>query len=118
MTLTKTKPKTKNMLLLALFSTTFILSIVSYTTSPLQPQQVFGQGAFQTEDDDQSPPQLILEETNNETDQAGAATTTTTTTPLDNNQEIILDDITIPINSNTTLSLEMPDSKITVKPNK
>ena len=112
MTLTKTKPKTKNMLLLALFSTTFILSIVSYTTSPLQPQQVFGQGAFQTEDDDQSPPQLILEEANNETDQAGTTTTT------DNNQEIILGDITIPINSNTTLSLEMPDSKITVKPNK
>jgi hypothetical protein len=113
MTLTKTK--TKNMLLLALISATFILSIVSYAIPLLQPQQVFGQGAFQTEeDDDQSPPQLILEETNNETGQAGATTTTT----LDTNQEIILDDITIPINSNTTLSLEMPDSKITVEPNR
>jgi hypothetical protein len=110
MTLTKTKPKTKNILLLALISTTFILSIVSYATPPLQLQQVFGQGAFQTEDD-QSTPQLTLEEANNETDQAESTTT-------EDNQKIILEDITIPITSDTQLSLELPDSTITVEPNK
>ena len=110
MTLTKTKPKTKNILLLALISTTFILSIVSYATPPLQLQQVFGQGAFQIEDD-QSTPQLTLEEANNETDQAESTTT-------EDNQKIILEDITIPITSNTQLSLELPDSTITVEPNK
>ncbi len=111
MTLTKTKPKTKNMFLLALISTTFILSIVSYATPPQQPQQAFGQGAFQTEDD-QSTPQLTLEEANNETDQAESTTTT------EDNQKIILEDITIPITSDTQLSLELPDSTITVEPNK
>ena len=110
--MTITKSKSKNMLLLALISTTFILSIVSHLTS-LQSQQAFGQGAFQIEDDDQSPPQLTIEETNNETDQAE-----TTTTTDNNNQKIILGEITIPITSDTQLSLEIPDSKITVQPNK
>lgn len=100
------------MLLFALISTTFILSIVSYAI-PLQSQQAFGQGAFQTEENDQLPPQLTIEETNNETDQAE-----TTTTTDNNNQKIILGDITIPITSDTQLSLEIPDSKITVEPNK
>ena len=111
-TKTKPKPKTKNIVLLALISTIFILSIVSYAIPSLQSQQAFGQGAFQTEGDDQSPPQLTIDAANNETDQTEATTTT------DNNQRIILDDITIPITSNTHLSLELPDSTITVEPNK
>jgi len=100
--------KTKTTALLALVSTTFILSMVSYA---IPQEQAFGQGVFQPERN-QSPPSLILEEANNDT---AAAESTTTTTKDD--QKIILDDITIPINSNTTLSLEMPDSKITVQPN-
>jgi hypothetical protein len=111
-TKTKPKPKTKNIVLLALISTTFILSLTSYAIPSLQSQQAFGQGAFQTEGDDQSqPPQLTIDATNNETDQTGATTT-------DNNQRIILNDITIPITSDTHLSLELPDSTITVEPNK
>jgi len=109
---TKTKTKTKNSILLALTSATFILSVLSYAIPTIQSQQAYGQGAFQLEDD-QSPPQLTIEEANNETDQTEATTTTT-----DKNQKIILGGITIPINSDTTLSLEMPDSKITVEPNK
>jgi hypothetical protein len=112
MTITKPKSKTKNMLLLALISTTFILSVVSYAI-PLQSQQAFGQGAFQIEDNDQSSPQLTIEETNNNTNQ-----TETTPTTDNNNQKIILGEITIPITSDTQLSLEIPDSKITVEPNK
>jgi hypothetical protein len=111
---TKTKTKTKNIDLLTLISTTFILSIVSYAIPSLQSQQAFGQGAFQTAGDDQSPPQLIMDQANNETDQTGATTTTTT----ENNQKIILGGITIPITSDTYLSLELPDSTITVQPNK
>ena len=115
---TKTKTKTKNSILLALTSATFILSVLSYAIPTIQSQQAYGQGAFQLEDD-QSPPQLTIEEANNETDQAEATTTTTTTTTTtENNQKTILGGITIPINSDTTLSLEMPDSKITVEPNK
>ena len=113
MTITKPKSKTKNILLFALIATTFILSIVSYAI-PLQSQQAFGQGAFQIEDDDQSSPQLTIEKTNNDTNQAE----TKTTTDDNNNQKIILGEITIPITSNTHLSLEIPDSKITVEPNK
>ncbi len=104
------KTKTKNTILTALISTTFILSAFSYAMPTLQSQQAFGQGAFQTETDQ---PPLIMDETNNETGQAE-----TTTTTSDNNQKIILGGITIPITSNTHLSLEMPDSKITVEPNK
>ncbi len=109
---TKTKLKTKNIVLWALITTTLILSLVYFTIPPLQSQQAFGQGAFQTEGDDQSPPQLTIDAANNETDQTGATTTT------DNNQRIILNDITIPITSDTHLSLELPDSTITVEPNK
>ena len=112
MTITKPKTKTKNMLLLALISTTFILSIVSYAIT-LQSQQAFGQGAFQIEDDDQSSPQLTIEEKNNDTNQVEPTTTT-----VNKNQKIILGEITIPITSDTQLSLEIPDSKITVEPNK
>ena len=103
--------KTKTTILLALFSTTFILSIISYA---IPQQHVFGQGMFQSEGNQSTPP-LIIEEANNDTDVAESTTTTTTTTK--DNQKIILGGITIPINSNTSLSLELPDSKITVQPN-
>ncbi len=97
--------KTKNIVLLALVST-FILSIV--TTQ----QQIFAQGLFQSQQSERnqsslsSPPAT----TDDNSDVAKPATT-------DDNQKIILGNITIPINSNTQLSLEMPDSKITVEPN-
>ena len=105
-----TLTKTKSTILLALFSTTFILSIISYA---IPQQQVFGQGVFQSEGNQSTPPLII--EANNDTDIAESTTTTTTTTK--DNQKIILGGITIPINSNTSLSLELPDSKITVQPN-
>jgi len=110
---------TKNILLLALISATFISSIVLYTIT-LQSQHAFGQGEIQTEDNDQSPePPLIMDQANNETDQTNSTTTiTTATAATDNNQKIILNDITIPITSDTHLSLELPDSKIIVEPNK
>jgi hypothetical protein len=110
MALTKTKLKTRNMLLLTLISATFILSVVSYAI-PLQLQPAFGQGAFQAEDDQSPEPPLIMDQANNETDQTESTTT-------DNNQKIILNDITIPITSDTHLSLELPDSNIIVEPNK
>lgn len=99
-----TKTKTKNMILLALVSTTFILSVVSFATQ----QQVFAQGVFQSEQ--------------SSADRNNQSSPITTATAADDeeaeeDQKIILGGITIPINSNTTLSLEMPDSKITVQPN-
>lgn len=106
-----TKIKTKNKVLLALVSTTFILSIVSYAIPQTQ-QQAFAQGFFQSQ-------QAESEDLNNQS--SPITTTTTPTTAEDdeetNDQKITLGDITIPINSNTTLSLEMPDSRITVQPN-
>lgn len=110
-----TKIKTKNKVLLALVSTTFILSIVSYAIPQTQ-QQAFAQGFFQSQ-------QAESEDLNNQS--SPITTTTTPTTPTTtaeddeetNDQKITLGDITIPINSNTTLSLEMPDSRITVQPN-
>jgi hypothetical protein len=86
--------KTKNIILLALVSTTFVLSIVSYAT---QQQQVLAQE------------EVITEEEENEPGLANQSAT-------EEDQKIILDDITIPIKSNTQLSIEMPDSKITVEP--
>ncbi len=97
--------KTKNIVLLALVST-FILSIV--TTQ----QQIFAQGLFQSQQSERnqsslsSPPAT----TDDNSDVAKPAIN-------DDDQKIILGNITIPINSNTQLSLEMPDSKITVEPN-
>lgn len=110
-----TKTKTKNIILLALVSMTFILSVVSYTTQ----QQAFAQGMFQTQQSDSernqtslSSPikeeQVIIEEVPGLASQSAK----------EGDQKIILGDITIPITSDTTLSLEMPDSKITVQPNK
>ena len=100
-----TKTKTKNIILLALVSTTFILSVVSYAIP--QPQ-AFAQGLFQTEQSS--------EDTNNQTSPLTTATSADVE-EAEKDQKIILGGITIPINSNTTLSLEMPDSKITVQPN-
>ena len=104
------KTKTKKIILFALVSTTFILSIVSYT---IPQQQAFAQGMFQSESADRD----------NQSSSSQSPSLTSTTTAADNNQteqaqKIILDDITIPINSNTQLSLELPDSKITVQPTK
>ena len=106
---TKTKPTTKIKVLLALISMTFILSIVSYAIPPLELQQAFGQFVFQSERTETPP--LIMDGANNETDQTDSTTT-------ENNQKIILGGITIPITSDTQLTLELPDSTITVEPNK
>jgi hypothetical protein len=100
-----TKTKTKNIILLSLVSTTFILSVVSYAIP--QPQ-AFAQGLFQTEQS--------VEDPNNQTSSLTTATSADVE-QAEEDQKIILGGITIPINSNTTLSLEMPDSKITVQPN-
>jgi hypothetical protein len=109
---TNTNTKTKNTVLLALISTTFILSIVSYA-HPQAQQQAFAQGFFQSQQEES-------EALNNQS--SPVSTTTPTEASVENGEEtrdqkIILGDITIPINSNTTLSLEMQDSKITVQPN-
>ena len=104
------KTKTKNIVLLALVST-FILSIV--TTQ----QQIFAQGLFQSQQSERNqsslsspPPAATTEEKDDNSELAKPATN-------DDDQKITLGNITIPINSNTQLSLEMPDSKITVEPN-
>ena len=89
--------KTKNIVLLAIIST-FILSITSYDT---QQQQVFAQE------------EVITEEEEEQENEPGLANQSAT-----EDQKIILNDITIPIKSNTQLSLELPDSKITVEPMK
>ena len=89
--------KTKNIVLLAIVSS-FILSIASIAPQ----QQVFAQEEVITEE---------VEEQEN-----GSVLTNQSATEED--QKIILDDITIPIKSNTQLSLELPDSKITVEPMK
>ena len=101
-----TKTKTKNIILLAVVSATFILSVVSYAIP--QPTQAFAQGLFQTEQS--------AEDNNNQTSPLTTATSADVE-EAEEDQKIILGGITIPINSNTTLSLEMPDSKITVEPN-
>ena len=100
--------KTKNIVLLALVST-FILSIV--TTQ----QQIFAQGLFQSQQSERnqsslSSPPATTGENDDNSDVAKPATN-------DDDQKITLGNITIPINSKTQLSLEMPDSKITVEPN-
>ena len=100
-----TKTKTKNIILLALVSTTIIFSVVSYAIP--QSQQAFAQGLFQSQQSSADP-----------INQSSPLTTATADDDEEaEDQKIILGGITIPINSNTTLSLEMPDSKITVEPN-
>jgi hypothetical protein len=101
--------KTKNIVLLALVST-FILSIV------ITQQQIFAQGLFQSQQSERnqsslsSPPAATTVEEDDNSEVAKPATN-------DDDQKITLGNITIPINSKTQLSLEMPDSKITVEPN-
>jgi hypothetical protein len=94
--------KTKNIVLLAIVST-FILSIASIATQQQQQQQVFAQEEVITEE---------VEEQENGPVLANQSATE------EDDQKIILDDITIPLKSNTQLSLELPDSKITVEPMK
>ncbi len=98
--------KTKNIVLLALVST-FILSIV--TTQ----QQIFAQGLFQSQQSERNQSSSSPATTGENDDNSDVAKPATN----DDDQKIILGNITIPINSNTQLSLEMPDSKITVEPN-
>lgn len=120
-----TKTKTKNIILLTLISTAFILSVASYATPQIQ-QQAFAQGMFETQgqidlDGNQtstsSSSPITGEEvsTEEDNDTPGLATSQSAT---EDNQKLVLGDITIPITANTTLSLEMPDSKITIQPNK
>jgi hypothetical protein len=109
--------KTKNTILLVLVSTTFILSVVSYA---IPQQQAFAQGMFQSDSADR----------NNQSSSSSSpsssspmiATTTAAAAEDDKeageDQKVVLGNITIPINSNTQFSLEMPDSKITIEPNK
>jgi uncharacterized protein HemX len=89
---------TKTKIVLLAIVSTFILSIASYTTQ--QQQQVFAQE------------EVITEEEEEEENEPGLTNQSVT----EEDQKIILGDITIPIKSNTQLSLEMPDSKITVEP--
>jgi hypothetical protein len=98
-----TSIKTKNIVILALVST-FILSVLS---SSMQ-YQVFAQGFFQSERNQTASTSSPATEQENETN--------TLTQSSAEDQKIILGDITIPITPDTQLSLEMPDSKITVQP--
>jgi hypothetical protein len=100
-----TSIKTKNIVILALVST-FILSALS---SSMQ-YQVLAQGFFQSERNQTASASSIATEEENDTNALTQAST--------EDQKIILGDITIPITSDTQLSLEIPDSKITVEPNK
>ena len=120
-----TKTKTKNIILLTLVSTAFILSVASYATPQIQ-QQVFAQGMFETQQQSDlegnqtsslsSSPITGQEVSTEEDDDVPGLVTSQSATEDD--QKLVLGDITIPITSNTTLSLEMPDSKITIQPNK
>jgi hypothetical protein len=119
-----TKTKTKNIILLTLVSTAFILSVASYATTQIQ-QQAFAQGMFETQqqsdlEDNQtsslSSSPITGQEVSTEDDDVPELATSQSATEDD--QKLVLGDITIPITSNTTLSLEMPDSKITIQPNK
>jgi uncharacterized protein HemX len=129
-----TKTKTKNIILLTLVSTAFILSVASYATPQIQ-QQAFAQGMFETQQQSDLEGNQTSSSLSNQTssslssspitgeevsteedgDVPGLATNQSAT---EDDQKLVLGDITIPITSNTTLSLEMPDSKITIQPNK
>lgn len=118
-----TKTKTKNIILLTLVSTAFILSVASYAIPQIQ-QQAFAQGMFETQQQSDlegnqtsslSSSPITGEEVSTEDDVPGSATSQSAT---EDDQKLVLGDITIPITSNTTLSLEMPDSKIIIQPNK
>ncbi|MDX1372407.1 MAG: hypothetical protein R3321_08045 [Nitrososphaeraceae archaeon] len=91
--------------------------MVSYAMP--QTQQAFAQGFFDQQQTESDVSDSEAASTGN--------TTLSTTTPTETtevsaeqttDQKLVLGDITIPIDADTTLSLEMPDSKITVTPNK
>lgn len=113
--------KTKNIVLLAIISTTFILSIASYATQ----QQVFAQDSLQSERNQTSfsasplitgEEVITEEEEEQEQEQEVNEPRLANQSTTEEDQKIVLGGITIPIKSNTQLSLEMPDSKITVEP--
>ena len=108
----------KNAVLLTLVSTTFLLTMVSYVMP--QTQQAFAQGFFDQQ-------QAESDVSDSQASSTSNATSSSTITPTEtaevssqetSDQKLILGDITIPIDADTTLSLEMPDSKITVTPNR
>jgi cytoskeletal protein RodZ len=112
--------KTKNTILLVLVSTTFILSVVSYA---IPQQQAFGQGGlFQSQQESDSADRNNQSSSSSSSSSSSPMIATTTAADDDKeaeeDQKIVLGNITIPINSNTQFSLEMPDSKITIEPNK
>ena len=96
--------KTKNIVILALVST-FILSVLS---SSMQ-SEVFAQGFFQSERN-----QTATESA--PTTGGDENTTNTLTQTTGEDRKLIIGDVTIPITSDTQLSLDMPDTKITVQP--
>jgi len=100
-----TSIKTKNIVILALVST-FILSVLS---SSMQ-YQVFAQGFFQSERNQTEPAASSSPATQGENE------TNAQTQSASNANKIILGDITIPITADTQLSLDIPDSTITVHP--
>ncbi len=78
--------------------------MVSFTVQ----QQGFAQGFFQSERNQSSTP-IFTNEENGEPNMVKSAT--------EAYQKIILGNIAIPIDSKTQLSLEIPDSIISVEPN-
>jgi len=108
----------KNAVLLTLVSTIFLFAMVSYALP--QTQQAFAQGFFDQQ-------QAESDVSDSQASSTSNATSSSTITPTETaevssqettDQKLILGDITIPIDADTTLSLEMPDSKITVTPNR
>ena len=96
--------KTKNIVILALVST-FILSVLS---SSMQ-YEVFAQRFFQSERNQTAPE-------SSPTTGEDENTTNTLTQTAGEDRKLIIGDVTIPITSDTQLSLDMPDTKITVQP--
>jgi hypothetical protein len=113
--------KTKNTILLVLVSTTFILSVVSYA---IPQQQAFAQGMFQSQQESDSADRNNQSSSSSSPSSSSPMIATTTAAAAEDDKEagedqkVVLGNITIPINSNTQFSLEMPDSKITIEPNK
>jgi hypothetical protein len=112
--------KTKNTILLVLVSTTFILSVVSYA---IPQQQAFAQGMFQSQQESDSADRNNQSSSSSSPSSSSPMIATTAAAAEDDkeaveDQKVVLGNITIPINSNTQFSLEMPDSKITIEPNK
>lgn len=108
----------KNAVLLTLVSTTFLFAMVSYALP--QTQQAFAQGFFDQQQAESDVSDSQASSTSNATSSSTITPTETAevTSQETSDQKLILGDITIPIDADTTLSLEMPDSKITVTPNR